>query len=69
MSLTRKCGACGQMITTARYYEITIRLLKTDGPEEQKSFAQCFDDYCMSCIENGSAIKDLFLSLDPGEKP
>lgn len=64
MSITRKCGACGRMITTKRCYEIMIRLLKTDGPEGQGELAQRFDDYCEPCILNGSAIKDLLTSLE-----
>lgn len=56
------------MITTKRYYEITMRLLETEGSETQDQIAQRFDDYCILCIENGSAIKDLLLSFDAGEK-
>lgn len=57
------------MIITKNCYEITIRLLETEGSETQDQLAQRFDDYCMPCIENGNAIKDLLTSFDSGEKP
>lgn len=63
MSLTRKCGACGAMIEKKNCLEVGLRVLKTDGAEEQDPIEQAYDDYCDGCVLDGCAVTDLLQSL------
>ena len=62
MSLTRACGACGEMIRQEHHVELMAQVLRTDGPEAQDG-NMLSDDYCDACLSSGAALKDLLGGL------
>lgn len=63
MSLTRKCGTCGEMIRQDDCIELTARVIKTTGGENQDSTESVYDDFCATCIVSGKALNTLMKEL------
>lgn len=64
MSLTRKCGTCGEMIRQDDCIELTVRILKTSGGENQGPTEAVYDDFCAACLLSGEALKTLMKELE-----
>ena len=61
MVLSRHCDSCNNPITT-KYYDlmITPKIAALDPEQDAKN---AYGDYCIECINNGEAIKQLLLEF------
>jgi len=63
MGFTRSCGACKKMITQEYHLELSVQVIRTDGPETQDGRDAQYDDYCDGCVKSGAAFTDLLSGL------
>lgn len=70
--LTRRCDNpdCHAVIDEPTFLELSARVLKSDGKEQQDALrdaeghtGESYGDYCRVCIEDGSAIDDILADL------
>ena len=61
MGLTRSCDGCGQTIEQEQHIEVTARVLKTHGTEEQDTAHSNYGDFCDGCIASGDALKGNYI--------